>query len=151
MIVNPNPFGSLSQIKLSEFEKKNKLHLPDDYREFLLLYNGGQPKPSFFWIEPKIDGSCVNLLYGLHDDPTHYSIDTYAGSERYGIPDTMLPIGEDGVGNYICLGISSNNYSIIYFLDHDEHPFNEPNSLDGITQLSNTFTEFLSSLTESPD
>ncbi|EEH2569867.1 SMI1/KNR4 family protein, partial [Salmonella enterica] len=31
---------------ICKFEKDNQITLPDDYKEFLLKYNGGQPCPS---------------------------------------------------------------------------------------------------------
>ena len=149
-IINANPYGPLLQKKLGEFEKQAHITLPNDYRNFLLRYNGGQPTPSFFWIKLQEDGSSIHQFYGLHDDPVFLSLKTFAGKERYGIPESMLPIGDDGTGNYICIGISSTNFGKVFFLDHDKHPFHNPNSLDGIMELADSFTEFLLSLIESP-
>jgi hypothetical protein len=149
-IVNPDSFGPLSQKRLYAFERKAQIRLPPDYCEFLLEHNGGQPAPSFFWIKPDEDGSGVYQFYGLYDDPVHLSIETYTGEERYRIPISLLPIGDDGMGNYICLGISSSNFGEVFFLDHDLHPYDEPDSLEGIKKVANSFTEFLLSLRESP-
>jgi hypothetical protein len=150
-IVNANKYGSLSQEVLNEFEVSIHTQLPSEYRDFLLQHNGGKPIPSFFWIIPHEDGSSVNQFYGLYNEPEYLSIKIFIGKERYGIPESMLPIGDDGVGNYICMGISIENYGHILFLDHELHPFNEPNSPDGITKLKDSFTEFLNSLIDNPD
>jgi hypothetical protein len=150
-IVNANIYGSLSYEMLNEFETKIHIQLPSDYRHFLLKHNGGKPIPSFFWITPYEDGSSVNRFYGLYNDPTSLSINTFIGKENYGIPESMLPIGDDGVGNYICIGISLENHGNIFFLDHELHPFHEPNSQEGITKLTDSFIEFLDSLKENPN
>jgi len=99
-LTNPNPYGLLSQQRLNNFERSIKIRLPTDYRNFLLQYNGGNPVPSFFWIESKKDGSCAFEFYGLHDGPEHLSINTYKGKEHYGIPDSLIPIGDDGTGSF---------------------------------------------------
>ncbi|MEJ2304134.1 MAG: SMI1/KNR4 family protein [Anaerolineales bacterium] len=150
-IINANPYGPLSQKKIEEFERATQVNLPKDYQDFLLKYNGGRPVPSFFWIEQQKDGSAVYQFYGLHAGPRHLSIETFAGQERYGVPSWMLPIGDDGVGNFIGIGTSSANFGNIYFLDHDLHSYQTPNSSKGITKLSDSFTEFLNSLIENPE
>ena len=150
-IIDANPYGSLSREKLDEFERQIGTSLPEDYKTFLLHYNGGRPAPSFFWIKPVDDGSEVFQFYGLHKGPAHLSIETYAGKERYGIPATMLPIGDDGVGNFICLDLSAVHFGEVYFLDHDIHPYHDPDAIEGITKLANTFTEFLALLLDYQD
>jgi len=106
--------------------------------------------PAFFWIKKDLDGSSIHQFYGLYNEGNPNSIKTFSGKERYGIPSTILPIGDDGIGNYICLGISQKNIGIVYFLDHDQHPYNNPESMDGIFRIANSFTEFLNLLTEAP-
>ncbi len=150
-IVNSNPFGKLVVDKLAEFEAKAGVHLPNDYKDFLLQYNGGKPIPSFFWIISREDGSSVYQFYGLYSESNPISINTFKGDVNYGIPDSMLPIGDDGTGNFICIGISAENIGNIYFLDHDKHSYHNPNSLDGTTKLADSFNDFLFSLTESPE
>ena len=114
------------------------------------MYNGGDPYPSFFWIKEGSDGSEVLHLFGIHNGPFHLSIDTYLRGERY-FPKSMLPIGKDGVGNYICIGISTANFGEVYFLDHEDHSFEHPDSLTAFTKLANSISEFLSILIEPPD
>jgi hypothetical protein len=43
MIENKNEFGKLQEIELIDFEKENNIKLPEDYRDFLLEFNGGIP------------------------------------------------------------------------------------------------------------
>ncbi len=143
---NTNPYGPLSEERLQDFEKSLGAPLPTDYREFLKEHNGGEPTPSYFWIVEGSDGSGVNHFYGLHNGPEWFSIDSYVGADRHGIPEGMLAIGDDGVGNIICLSYKEVGRGAIYFVDHEVHPYDEPNSLEGITKLANSFPEFLSHL-----
>ncbi len=147
----PNPFGPLTKDQLHIFELNTHIRLPTEYRDFLLTYNGGKPEPSFFWITFGEDGSSVQQFYGLHDGPHNLSIDTYTGEEGYRLPKSVLPIADDGVGNFICLGISLSTFGKVFFMDHDSHPVNDPDSMRGITKIANSFSEFLFSLTNDPD
>lgn len=143
---NPNPYGSLSEDRLHNFENVLGCKLPLEYRFFLLKYNGGSPEPGGFWIISGADGSKVRLFYGLHHGPKWLSID-YQFTEFYGVPDGMLAIGDDGVGNLLCLGITDEFCGNIYFLDHEIHPLDSPNSMEGVYKLATSFTSFLESLT----
>lgn len=144
-IENANAFGFLDEAELNAFEKRIEAQLPHDYREFLKKYNGGIPKPAGFWIDKNKDGSSVNLLYGLFESPKHYSIDG-ASSPEWNLPDDLLPIGDDGTGNLICMALIGDTKGSVFFVDHEIYIPNERDSFRGITKLSNSFTEFLSIL-----
>ncbi len=150
VIQNAHPYGMLSEDRLRAFEKKIGVTLPLDYREFLKQYNGGTPDPSGFWIQVDHDGSSVHQFYGLHDGPRWCSIDGYTNIE-IGVPGKLLPIGDDGVSDFICLGIRDTEQGAVFFVDHEIHPYSEPNSFEGITKIANSFSEFLSSLREIPE
>ncbi len=149
-IENANPYGVLTPEALSQFEKDHDLQLPPDYRVFLLHYNGGTPVPACFTCSSDGEENAgeVEEFYGLHDNSPN-SIDEWIGAE--GIPQSMLPIGDDGCGNSICLGISSNNLGFVYFLDHEQHPFDEPNSMEGIFLIAKSFLAFLTHLIPNPE
>ncbi len=150
-ILDGNPFGKLSVKSLHDFEARIGVKLPKDYEEFLLENNGGKPVPDFFWIVPQKDGSRMNQFYGLHEEAKIFSLNTCTSEKRYGIPASMLPIGDDGLGNSICMGVLPDNKGNIFFLDHDEHPYDNPNSMVGITKLADSFTDFLNKFEESPE
>lgn len=145
-IRDANQYGPLLEERLQAFEKRLGVILPPDYREFLKRYNGGRPEPSGFWIRAGCDASEVHQFYGLHDGPKWFSIDCYTGVEQYGIPRGMLAIGNDGVGNTICIGIEGEKRGAIYFIDHEVHPYDKPDSFEGVIRLADSFSEFLSSL-----
>jgi hypothetical protein len=145
-IKNANQFGFLTEATLAEFEDRLGKTLPTDYRDFLKKNNGGQPKPGGFWIEEGHESSEVYQFFGLHKGPLGYSIDSYIGKERYGIPEGFIPIASDGTGNTVLLKLENDKQGNIYFLDHELHPYHDPNSLEGITWLAPSFKEFISSL-----
>jgi hypothetical protein len=141
-----NLYGTLSEEKLQAFEERLGVRLPSDYREFLERYNGGIPIPGGFWIREGQDGSEVHQFYGLHDGPKWASLDCYVGPERYGIPEEMHAIGDDGVGNKICIGIKGDNRGAVFFIDAEIHPYDEPDAWEGIITLADSFARFLAGL-----
>jgi hypothetical protein len=150
-IINTNAIEKPSEDLLLNFETQVGVNLPEDYRKFLLNYNGGRPIPDFFWIEDQKDGSCVYEFYGLYSEIGPYSINYYYGNDLYGIPSSMIPIADDGTGNNICMGVYSDNLGEIFFLDHELHPFHDANSMIGISKIADSFTDFLRNLETSPD
>ncbi|MBS1656290.1 MAG: SMI1/KNR4 family protein, partial [Bacteroidetes bacterium] len=46
MIEKKREFGAIQEIELNDFEKENGILLPDDYKKFLLEFNGGKPIPN---------------------------------------------------------------------------------------------------------
>lgn len=146
IISKPNQYGSISKYQLAHFEKENDIALPEDYRSFLLLNNGGHPIPSFFWIQPGVDGSSVQEFFGLHKGPKHSFLSTYINENHLVSPNSLLFIGSDGLGNYICLGMNSENYGGIFFIDHDSFHWGEADMLSGVSKISNSFSLFFDSL-----
>jgi hypothetical protein len=43
MVREPSKFGTLDIQDLLFFEEDNKIELPEDYKNFLINYNGGRP------------------------------------------------------------------------------------------------------------
>ena len=50
-IHNSLPAGTTNESAIQEFEKLIGHRLPDDYREFLLEFNGGHPEPNTFMLD----------------------------------------------------------------------------------------------------
>lgn len=146
IIKNPDLYGLLNETRLADFEINLGVRLPEDYRKFLMDHNGGIPEPSTFWIKDGIDSSEVFQFYGIHDGPEWLSLENYIIGKNFGIPEHLLAIGDDGTGNTICLGISGNKKGVVYFIDHEIHPFEEPNSYTGVTRIADSFTQFISQL-----
>ncbi len=149
-IKNANPNGPLSLTRLREFESGRGIRLPEDYRHFLLEYNGGQPDPAFFWIQRPVDGSRILRFFGLFPGSLPSSLNTYVGIQYPGLPENLLPIADDGTGNLICIGVAAPVYGAVFFLDHERVSPKDPDAFAGITRLSDSFTGFMASLMEDP-
>jgi hypothetical protein len=64
------------------------------------------------------------------------------------IPKELIPIGCDGCGNQICLGVAGERYNKVYFWDHEEEMDGEETEpwYDNIYLIANSFEEFINKL-----
>lgn len=118
-LIFKNSAGKITQKDLQDFEVKYNLSLPNDYKQFLTNNNGGTPNKIFF---RKNDADLVvNMFFSLSDK--EYNIEQYytdmviIGKE---LPEKILPIGEDGFGNIICISCKDEDFGKMYFWDHEE-------------------------------
>ena len=105
--------------KISEFEKKLQINLPDAYKEFMKKYNGGKtPKTDF-----KINriSSDVRAFYAIGQSDIDYSFDTLINNKIIDefLEDGMLPIATTIWGDYVTICIEEKEVGKIYFLYHD--------------------------------
>ena len=104
---------------INEYESKKSFAFPTQYKEFLLKFNGGDtPKTKF-----KVNRVSSNLrgFYGLGNasDFLNYSLFDSMGRMEDFLEDEMLPIGSNSFGDYITIGIGTDNNGKVYFLYHD--------------------------------
>jgi hypothetical protein len=137
-IKQSNPFGELTPDRLDRFEREHALHLPEDYRQFLLEHNGGIPTP-----EDTIDfeggSSDIKCFYGISDGENEASLErNLKDIKEWGI-DEGLPIGHDFFGNFYLLSVQSEREGQIFFWDHD---------LGDMLFVAASFTEFTEKLCE---
>lgn len=63
------------------------------------------------------------------------------------MPETLLPIGHDSLGNLICLGVVGDDAGTVYFWDHEaEADEDEPPTWDNLSVIQPSFSAFLKSL-----
>lgn len=115
----PNPFGSVNLNRLSELENQLNKPLPEDYREYILKYNGGFLINTAFKIE-KGEFSLIHNIYRLTNQHDFFDlINSY--KQYYDIyGENYIVIADDNVGNHILLGLKSTNYGQIYFAEHEQ-------------------------------
>lgn len=120
--------GKENEVEL--FEKTYKIMLPEQYKRFLIKYNGGETPETTFKIK-KVN-SDIRAFFGFGDI-------TYSFSEKVKIEDwsvkDIIPIACDSWGNYIAIGINGEKNRKIYFCDHEKY-FKE-------TLLTENFKEFI--------
>lgn len=135
----------LDEESLLALEHKLAITLPEDYRDFILHYNGGQPKFCVFSYKG-VDGfesqSVINWFHAIYDGEENDFESIYLFySENGRIPPGFVPIASDPGGNMICISISENDRGMVYFWDHElELSYSGTKNL---ALLSNSFSGFL--------
>lgn len=139
-------FEPLTEDQITSFEQEHSLKLPDEYRDFLKQHNGGRPEPaSFRYTNPNLEDptSIVNRLAGINSE--HFdTLQKYLIITEGWIHRSLLPIGIDWFGNYICIKLIGEDIGKIYFWHHEEagEAVHEKN----IYFIANGFNEFLNNL-----
>lgn len=139
-IRHPHPAGETNSRQLAAFEKYIGYRLPSPYAEFLLRHNGGHPAPDAFLVGQgrrreehflfcffplrrlalgKVEVRTMEELrkWPLHcawDDLQHDLRKVYKTS----LKPPLLPIGTDGLSNYISIALAGARAGAIVFLDH---------------------------------
>lgn len=121
-IVDPNPFGSTSEVVVADFERSVGARLPDEYRTYLIEFNGGKFEKDYFERTGGIDGR-VHGIYGLHAGPNFAKLEeNWKLSEYYDIGEAALGVNEYIVfadtetGDLLLLGLENGE---VFFLDHE--------------------------------
>ena len=107
-------YGNGSTGLVSEFESRLGIELDEEYRAFLVNYNGGETPETHVGIR----GCSTDLrcLFGIN---TEIDIEDYlqippCENKQY------LPVGTDYFGNYFVIGLSDDNKGKIFFCDHEK-------------------------------
>ena len=123
MVTFKNTERQIQLIELKQFEMDIGLTLPDEYKEHLLTYNGGQCSPDVFdFIERGVKTSSsvdwfLALYEGEYDNLRDY-INIYKVYNKR-LPTHIIPIAHDAGGNLICISCGIGDFGYIYFWDHE--------------------------------
>jgi hypothetical protein len=132
---------------ISNFEEQRCLKLPPSYRRFLSIVNGGVPVQSAFPIAEYASDTHGNVKVFLSIGsryPTEelaYAYDLYTG----GLPDKIIPIACDDIGNYVCLDLRNNSDSVVFW-DHRHYWSTGEFREQDLYRVADTFEAFLNSL-----
>ena len=147
MVKMLDTYQNLSEKDIEDFETSNSIELTDNYKEFLLKWNGGIPSPSTFIIsEEEEDVSGVNYFYSIGDRDN--DLEVFLDILRLRLPEGFISIADDPVGNGILLGILGPHYDQIYFWDHENEPDLDEPDMSNMYFLADNIWEFLDSLYE---
>ena len=137
--------SSLNEKDLDQFEEKQTIRLPLEYRKFLLKTNGGKPLPCDVKYEAEYFNN-VSFFYGIRSDM--YSDDLSRIMEQYKnlILPHYLPIAESAGGDLYCLRINVENYAAVYLWDHETANYSGEPYEENMTKLASSLTEFLAGL-----
>lgn len=125
----------LSILELEEFEQKFKIKLPQGYKNFILQYNGGQPKPNMsFGIRVHMFQSIK--YYETFNNTVEDTIEMLQILEQV-LPEHLFPFAHDEGGNQLCISLSEDDYGSVYMCYFD---YGEPIP---IHYLCSSFEEFM--------
>ena len=107
-------YGNGSTELVSEFESRLGIELDEEYRSFLVKYNGGDTPNTHVGIR----GCSTDLryLFGINAEENiedNLQIPVWENKQ-------YLPFGTDSFGNYFVIGLSDDNKGKIYFCDHEK-------------------------------
>jgi hypothetical protein len=149
MIKFRNSPAAPSSAAIEVLETRLGLRLPDDYRHFLLTFNGGRPTPGDF--VDKRDASIaesfhVDWLYGMCEGDPDIDLERHIMTFKGRMPGNIIPIGSDSCGNQVCVSASGDDCGVVYFwemekeADPDE---GETPSYDNLGWVADSFADFL--------
>lgn len=112
-----------------EVDNKDILHLeaflktpvPDDYKQFLTDFNGGEPVECAINFEAKElqkNGDTVSTFYEVSEDIS-YGIQSNMENHSDLIPNGLIFIASTPAGNYFLLSLREDSYGFIYYKDHE--------------------------------
>lgn len=137
-IERKHPFGALPPDRLPSFERELPAPLPEDYRAFLVDFNGARFSSSTTFHEVE-GGTALESLFGLHAGPEHRRLDALRRSTASLVPSSLLLIGDDAFGNYFGMSLVGPHRGAIFFIDHERMPVRE----EGLQRLALSFAELL--------
>jgi hypothetical protein len=135
---------------LNAYEAALGITFPDEYRQFLLSFNGGRPAPQQVDI-PNTDHSVlVFVLYGIKEKRTAGDLAYELHRHRADLPEGYLPIGHDPGGSPFLLATAGENRGRVFFWDRTW--FFEDSAAGGNTYwLADSLPALLDSLYEADD
>jgi len=138
---------------IEEIESYVKLTFPNEYKEHLLKYNGGQCNPNIFEFSENSEITYSNIdwflaIYeGEYDNLRKHIELLKIESKR--MPIHIIPIAHDSGGNLICISCGEKDYGYIYFWDHEneiDYSFCDDYNYSNLHLISKDFNTFLAIL-----
>lgn len=122
--------------------------MPDDYKDFLMKYNGGKPQPdSFRFFSGRDDASSVDRFLSLGKEKNSNLL-KYYNNYKNRIPLGFIPIAHDAGGNLIIMELKSNGNNI-FFGDHElEVDEGEEPNMNNVYLINQSFSDFVNNLYE---
>jgi hypothetical protein len=166
-------FISMTDAEVEAVEAHLGVGFPEAYRDFLTTYGASAFREyldyrPFKDFPPELSSSGrghFSLFYGS-EDPAHEGYGLWRRMRFFSgrIPDSLIPIADNGMGDQICLGIRGNEAGKIYLWDLQNEPldegayltdYGEPRPPEAMFQnihlIAESFGDFLNRLEVSED
>lgn len=138
-------YGNVKEEEILKLEYELGFTLPNDYKEFLINFNGGVPEViySTFKLNELEENIVLQVLYGLDLEE---NLDLREWYEEYkdDLLDDSLIIGH-GIGFGFIVLVKSPEVSGVYFWDNSFELENSSED-ENIYKISDTFREFIEEL-----
>ena len=133
-------------MRSSRLERDLSVRFPDDYRDFLLTFNGGRPGPSHlrFNYAGETDVFHVHFFFGVADPEVSCDLNWNAEVTRETRTPSILPIARDDYGCLFYLTVSGPRTGEVLFGGLPQ---------DGVvnySRVADSFSSFLDMLGEYP-
>lgn len=141
-----NGFQKIGLGVIEDFEKNRGIVLPDDYKNFLLKYNGGTPKVKYstFLVKELNENMILDRLYGLNLEKRGLNLEfmnNEFGDEE--LSDVII-IGSDPGSGLIVL-VNYEGMKGVYYWD-DQLNFEQSTEDDNMYKVADSFDEFITNL-----
>ena len=146
-IVSPLTQKGATIEMIKAIETRLGADLPDDYRDFLMTYNGGRPLPDRFefMTENGPSQSDIQFFLSIDDECIEYSVQEYLHRYHERIPELMAPIACDSFGNLVLLDVGAKAPGAVFFWDHERESMDDV-TWDNIDFICDSFSSFLKML-----
>src|SRR5690625_5484208 len=113
MVKMLDTYHKLSQQDMESFEAKINVELTNNYKTFLLKWNGGTPDPGVFVI-PEWEGTTVmNYFYSIGDIDNDFEV--YLDIYDLSFHAWLIAFGNDWIRYVILLSVSCIDYDMYVF------------------------------------
>ncbi len=132
-------FGKATDAQILEFEKRFKVVLPADYRQFLLTSNGAQLDRRIVVLQEIREEICPDVLFGFPPqcEGSLHSFNVEVADE---VLEGAVVIGNDTANNLFVLDCSGSG--AVYYND-GRHIFEGTSDENNTFLVAESFTEFL--------
>lgn len=144
--MNIKSYGTVDEITINKFEVEIGFSLPEDYKNFLVNYNGGSFKESNFFVAELNEEIPLHVLYGLGVDKG-LDLNTWYDEYEEDLIKGSIIIGHD-FGSGIIVLINDLETKGVYYWDHSFH-FPKSNEEENTYKIANSFKEFIDELKDS--
>lgn len=137
----------LTKLDVYRLEEKLGINLPVEYKNFLLLHNGGHPeKDCYPAINTSLNGADIAWFYAFYDGEYENLLKEYSRFKDM-VPEDFIPVARGSGGNEICLGVSGNVFGKVYFFIRNWELYENGQPVpDDMYTIANNFTDFINSL-----
>jgi hypothetical protein len=140
----------LSTKEIEALDAKLGLSLPEEYKSFLLRYNGGRPTPNAYPIDGLENNpfGVIQGFFGVDDPIESCNLDWNVAIMKGRLPANLLPIACDDGDDLICISLFGEDAGAVVFWD--QHAESSTPSYDNVYRIADSFMEFLDGIRELP-